>query len=294
MNDEIDTKNSEKIADTPLLRFSVADRLMHIVLDRPPVNATNENGLRLIRDTFNGINNMDDVSAVVVSSSNPKVFCGGADYKMLAGEPIDSFLARESMYAIYECPVPVIVAARGAALGSGAGLLGLADLVIGGPGTRLAHPAIDRGAVGGTKFLSRLLGEQLTRKVLLTGCVITGEEMHAVGAFADYVADDEILEVALAYGETVAAKHPRAIRYLKQSFIETETMGVRDGYRLEQKYMAPLDDIRAELVPGSGKEGLVKARRIPTPARPRTASTKRLVEERHKSDMEPGQSTSGV
>jgi enoyl-CoA hydratase len=238
---------------------------MHVILDRPPVNAVNEDGLRLIRDTFNAVNGMKDVSAIVVSSSNPQVFSAGADFKMLGGdEPIDSFLARESMFAIYECPVPVIVAARGAAIGSGAGLLGLADLVIGGPGTRLSHPAVDRGAVGGTKFLSRLLGEQLTRKILITGCIVTGEEMRAVGAFADYVPDDEILDVALGYGETAAWKHPRVIRFLKQSFIETERLGVRDGYRLEQKYMAPLDDLRAELVPGGGKEGLVKSRRVPT------------------------------
>lgn len=250
--------------DVPLLHFSVTDRLMHIVLDRPPVNAVNEDGQRLIRDTFNGVNTMPEVSAIVVSSSNPKVFCAGADFKMLAGDPIDSYLARESLYAIFECPVPVIIAARGSAMGTGAALMGLADLVIGGPGTRLSHPAIDRGAVGGTQFLSRILGEQLTRKCLITGCVVTGEEMQAVGAFADYVPDDEILEVALAYGATAASKHPRAIRYLKQSFIETERMGVRDGYRLEQKYLALLEDVRAEFVPGSGKEGLIKSRRTPT------------------------------
>ncbi len=258
--------------DKPLLHYTVTDRVMHIVLDRPPVNAINNDGLALLRDTFNGVNDMADVSAVVVSSASEKVFSAGADFKMLVtdigaqyGGANDSLrVARETMYAIHECPVPVIAAARGIAIGVGAALLGLADLVVGGPGTQISLPEVDRGVVAGAKFLNRFVGEPLMRKILITGCVVGGDELNHVGAFADYVPDDEIVEVALAFGETAASKHPMAIRFLKQSFIETQTMNVRDSYRLEQKYTALMNDLRPELVPGGGKTGIVASRRIPT------------------------------
>jgi enoyl-CoA hydratase len=237
---------------------TLEDGVLHLVLSRPPVNAIDTMSWRRLHDCLERIRDDETVRSLVISSDNSKVFCAGQDYNDVRGDDGSAFggpgdrrrAVFEAHAAIYRAHVPTVVAARGAAIGSGACLAGLADLVVGGPGTKMWLPEVDRGIIGGSRFLARLLPEPMMRKMILLGTKVSGEELHRVGALAEYVPDDEVVETALGLGQQLAAKNPVVMRIMKQANVEVEYMPVMDGYSIEQKYSVIVPhSVRQELVP---------------------------------------------
>src|ERR1700722_15080914 len=124
---------------------SVDDGIATILLDRPPMNATTPAVVAEIRDAFLGIPHRKDVNVVIFTAAGEKAFMVGADLKAeLATEsengdaPPDesaSFrtqqqVGQEAMWAVYSCPVPVIGAINGAAIGGGFAFAALCDFVV--------------------------------------------------------------------------------------------------------------------------------------------------------------------
>jgi len=236
--------------------------VLHLCLSRPPVNAINTPTWRRLHDCIGRIYDDPAVRALVITSANPKVFSAGQDFKDVREDDGGAFggpndrrrYVRDALAAIYDAPVPTVVGVRGGAFGSGAVLAALADLVVGGPGTRLTLPEIDRGIIGGSRFLARLVPEPLMRKMILLGGPVTGEDLHRVGSLAEFVPDDQITDVALKLGAKLAAKHPVVMRLMKQANIEVENLGVMEGYSIEQTYSVTVpNSVRDELVPDSSK-----------------------------------------
>jgi enoyl-CoA hydratase len=244
-------------------RPELDDGVLHLRLSRPPVNAINTASWGRLHDCVSRIYDDRDVRSMVVTSDHPKLFCAGQDYKDVGQDDGGAFggpgdrrrIVRNALAAFYACPVPTVVGVRGAAMGSGACLAALADLVVGGPSSAFTLPEIDRGIVGGSRFLARLVPEPLMRKMILLGHPISGEEMHRVGAFAEFVADDEVTDIALSLGKELAGKHPTVMRLMKQSNIEVEHYPVMGGYEVEQKYSVLVPaSVRQELVPKPSDE----------------------------------------
>jgi len=238
---------------------SLDDGVLHLRLANPPVNAINTAMWRRLNATVTDIHEDEAVRAVVITSDSPRLFSAGIDFKELRNDDGGGYggpgdrrtLVRNTLQLYYEAPVPTVVGVRGKAIGAGAVLPALADLVVGGPGTEFTAAEIDRGVIGGSRFFARLLPEPLMRKMMLLGCPIGGEELSHAGAFAEYVDDDDIVDAALELGSRLAQKHPRVMRLMKQAHVEVENMGVMDGYQVEQKYSVIVPEwVRNELVPG--------------------------------------------
>jgi enoyl-CoA hydratase/carnithine racemase len=233
-----------------------ADGVLDLRFANPPVNAVNTAMWLRLRELLRAIRDDGAVRAIVLTSDHPKVFSAGIDFKELrrddggvfAGPGDRRLLVRETLREWYSAPVPIVSGVHGLAIGAGAVLPALSDLVVGGPGTTFTAAEIDRGVVGGSRFFARLVGEPLMRKMLLLGAPATGEELNRAGAFVEYVADDDITKVALETGRRLAEKHPVVMRLMKQAHVEVEHMGVIDGYAVEQKY--------AVIVPGSVRQEL--------------------------------------
>ncbi|TPW16263.1 MAG: enoyl-CoA hydratase [Acidimicrobiaceae bacterium] len=243
-------------------RATLADAVLHIRLANPPVNAINTAMWHWLHATLTAVDDDGAVRSIVITSDTARLFSAGIDFKELRKDDGASFgapgdrrkLVRETLRLLYSVPVPVVVGVRGAAFGAGAVLPALADLVVGGPSTTFTAAEIDRGIVGGSRFFARLVGEPLMRKMMLLGCTVSGADLNRVGAFAEFVADEEIEAVALSLGERLAAKHPVVMRLMKRAHVEVENMGVIEGYSIEQKYSVIVPaSVRDDLVPGPSK-----------------------------------------
>jgi enoyl-CoA hydratase len=234
-------------------RLTVADGIGTVTMDRPPVNAMNRQFYREMRDMFAGFEDREDIRVVILTSGSSRAFLAGADIKARldpAEGPRDGHhttddldhqrLARQAFWAVFDCPVPVIAAVDGPALGAGLAVIACCDIVISSPRGTFGLPEINVGLLGGGSFLLRLVGPARMRQALYTGAPISAAEMLERGAIADVVPADQLAQRAHGLAATIAAKSPVAIRLAKASLNRAEWLPLKDAYQLEQDYTQKL------------------------------------------------------
>jgi enoyl-CoA hydratase len=125
----------------------------------------------------------DSDAVVLLGSTDPRVFCAGADLSL----PIaDRAAVSDLLYECYEHmitrPGPVIAVVGGPAVGGGAQLASAADLRIAGPGARLrwAGPA-GAGLAVGAWILPDLVGRGAALEIGMTGRWVDAAEALALG-----------------------------------------------------------------------------------------------------------------
>ncbi len=69
-----------------VVRYAVAKRVAHVVLDRPPVNALSLDMIRAVIAALRRAAADDAARAVVLSSAVARRFCAGLDLAVLLGK----------------------------------------------------------------------------------------------------------------------------------------------------------------------------------------------------------------
>ena len=150
----------------------------------------------------------DRATPVVLGSTDPRVFCAGADLTIPdAGRASVSDLLYECYEIMITRPGPVIAVVAGPAVGGGAQLAAAADLRIAGPAARLrwTGPA-GRGLAVGAWVLTDLVGRGTAMELALTGRWVESGEALALG-LVNRVEDDPGQAAAAIAGE-LAAQDP--------------------------------------------------------------------------------------
>ena len=150
----------------------------------------------------------DQATPVVLGSTDPRVFCAGADLTIPdAGRATVSDLLYECYEIMITRPGPVIAVVAGPAVGGGAQLAAAADLRIAGPAARLrwTGPA-GRGLAVGAWVLADLVGRGTAMELALTGRWVEAGEALALG-LVNRVEDDPGQAAAAIAGE-LAAQDP--------------------------------------------------------------------------------------
>ena len=110
--------------DYSCLRFATEEHVAQILLDAPPVNCIGEGLLQDLEWLLDTLEHMPQLRAVVIGSTNPKIFCAGADVNQFLSWDAESG-AKMSGWGnrifdrIAALPVPVICAISGGAYGGG-------------------------------------------------------------------------------------------------------------------------------------------------------------------------------
>jgi enoyl-CoA hydratase len=150
----------------------------------------------------------DGDAVVVLGSTDPTVFCAGADLSLPMA---DRAAVSDLLYDCYEHmvtrPGPVIAVVGGPAVGGGAQLASAADLRITGPGARLrwAGPA-GAGLAVGAWILPDLIGRGAALELCMTGRWVDAAEAVALGLV--HRVEDDPDEVAAGLAGTLAAAGP--------------------------------------------------------------------------------------
>jgi enoyl-CoA hydratase len=230
-------------------------RVAIVTLQRPPVNALAGRTIAALRAAFDDLGAARDCSAAILRSGNDRVFCVGADLRDSVqryrpdgratpdgpqNDPrnqVDPGRAvRELFWSIYDCPVPVIAAWNGKAIGAGAALIACCDLVVAADDASIALTEINVGLLGGVRQTQRLVGPFLAKRLFLTGEFAGVQEVYRRGAIETVVPAADLLTTAVGLAEVIAAKSPIAVRLAKESANRVEDLGLKEGYRLEQDY----------------------------------------------------------
>ena len=211
-----------------------------VVLDRPEaMNAVStEMGNAL---TAVGAQLREDLSvrAVVVTSSNEKAFCVGADLKERDGFTDEDLRAqrpgnRLAYRALHDLPVPTIAAVDGHALGGGCEIALACDLIVAGPKASFALPEVSVGVIpggGGTQLLTSRIGWSRAADLIFTARRIDAPEAARLG-LADRVVEDAKWE-ALAMAATIAAHSPVGVRNAKAAMRGGLDLSYDEGLDLE-------------------------------------------------------------
>lgn len=222
-----------------------------VTLDRPPVNAVDATVFKGIRQSFEGLNDDREVRVAIFTAAGDRAFMAGADLKT-AGRRADpgqvpatayvdsGRLAREAMWSVKDCAVPVIGAINGPALGAGVAFAACCDILIASTNATFGTPEINVGLLGASAHLSRMVGRYKAREMFFTGDPVPAAELHRLGTVRAVVERDELVETAMDLAETLAAKSPIALRLAKESMNRVENLPLEDAYRTEQDYTARL------------------------------------------------------
>lgn len=231
---------------TEVVKCEVADHVAVVTMDKPPVNAQDQQFHEEMMSVFDELSDRDDVRVAVLTGAG-KVFSAGADIKARSGGERGpgegwqhSRRARECFHSIMECRKPVIGAINGPALGAGLAVAAACDILVASESAALGLPEIDVGLLGGGRHTMRLFGHSLTRRMMLTGYRVSGAELYRLGIVEACVAPDKLMEAAMALALEIASKSPVAITLAKHALNTIEEMSLRDGYRFEQNMTAEL------------------------------------------------------
>lgn len=230
-----------------LVRLEVEDGVGTIRLDRPPMNAINDQLTRDLAEVTQEAARRQDLGAVVIWGGE-KVFAAGADVKMMAElgpadiRPIIQNL-QEVFNAVEDLPVVAIAAITGYALGGGCELALCADFRFAADDAKIGQPEILLGIIpgsGGTQRLPRLVGPARAKDLIYSGRHVAAEEALAIG-LVDRVAGaekvyQEALEVARGY-----ARGPRvALRAAKTAINWGGRVDLRTGVAIEREVFSGL------------------------------------------------------
>jgi enoyl-CoA hydratase len=209
----------------------VQDGVAMITLNRPEVR----NALNLeMCDELLRITKSIDARLVFVRGNGP-VFCGGADLNERKGKSEEWVRERRmrafAAYAALEAlPMPCVALVHGAAIGSGVEIAAACDFIVATPGTTFRTPEAQRGTVGATQRLPRILGKRLAKDLMFTGRALSAGEALAAGLVARVVED--LHKEATLIGEAILKAPPLALRLAKRTIdrgIELDPKGALEA-----------------------------------------------------------------
>jgi 3-hydroxyacyl-CoA dehydrogenase len=197
---------------------SLRDDVCVIVVDNPPVNAIDQAVVDGLAAAFDRAAAAPALRAVVLMGAG-RTFIAGADIRALedlawgtgAGAPdLHALLGR-----IEDCPLPVVVAMHGTALGGGLELAMAGHYRLATPDAKLGQPEVNLGIIPGaegTQRLPRLVGIEQAIAMCVSGKPITAAEALGLG-LVDQIVEGDLAEGAVAFAREAAARggpHPRS------------------------------------------------------------------------------------
>jgi enoyl-CoA hydratase len=219
-----------------------------IRVQRPEArNALNMKVREALSQAFAALGADDGVRCIVLTGTD-KFFVAGADLREMAELTGGDHLRRrtEALWRpIAQCPKPMIAAVNGYALGGGCELAMHCDIIVAGESAQFGQPEVRVGIMpgaGGTQRLPRAVGKFKAMRMLLTGRPVSAREADAMGLVSEVVADDKVLEHALALAQEIAALPALAVRQIKEAVLAGQDMALDAAVALERKAFQLLFD----------------------------------------------------
>jgi methylglutaconyl-CoA hydratase len=226
---------------TSLLRVERSgpnDAVARVTLSRPDVhNAFNGALIADLRQAFTALARQGpmDLRVVVLVGDGPS-FSAGADIDWMraamqldveANEQ-DAMAMADALEAIDTCPVPVVARVHGAALGGGAGLCAVSDLVIAEAGTKFGFTETRLGILPAviSPFVVARIGETHARALFPGGRRFDAFRAQRIGLVHEVVEGAEALDEAVANAVAdILAAGPTAARAAKAIVREVRGLG---------------------------------------------------------------------
>lgn len=226
---------------TDLLRVERSgpnDAVARVTLTRPDVhNAFNASLIAELRGAVAALarEGPTELRAVVLAGAGA-TFCAGADIDWMRaatqldveGNEHDAMAMADMLETIDTCPVPVIARVQGGALGGGAGLCAVADLVIAEAGAKFGFTETRLGILPAviSPFVVARIGETHARALFPGGRRFDAVRAQRIGLVHEVVEGLDALDAAVEGAVAdVLASGPTAVRAAKAIVREVRGLG---------------------------------------------------------------------
>jgi methylglutaconyl-CoA hydratase len=198
----------------------------HMTLNRPEVrNAFNADMIGEIADWAAQIAASSSKLRAVVMSGAGKTFCAGGDAAWMAQtvsysdeENVRDARALAGMFrAINSLPVPVVGRVHGAAMGGGAGLAAVCDIVVAAEDATFGFTEVKLGLIPAVVsfFVLQKIGQSAARELFLTGARFPAARAKEIGLFHAVVPAADLDATVAGYLGELATGGPEAIAAAK-------------------------------------------------------------------------------
>jgi enoyl-CoA hydratase len=200
-------------------------RLLTITLNRPDaLNAVDRQMHEDLAEVF-AFAAIDDGSDVVVLTGAGRAFSAGGDLAHLAETAAhpelfdrDAVRAKRIVYAMLDLEKPLICRLNGHAVGLGATLALLCDVVFAADGAKIGDPHVNVGLVagdGGAIVWPHRIGFARAKEYLMTGDLIPAKKAVELGLINHCVPADELDGAVDAFCQRLLRGSTNAIRWTK-------------------------------------------------------------------------------
>ena len=189
------------------------DRLT-LTLSRP--QQANALGPALVEALIDVLETVQDVRLCVLRGEG-RHFCAGFDLSDLAalsdGDLLWRFLRIEHLLQlVHHAPFPIVAMAQGQVVGAGADLFAASWRRVAAPGAKFRMPGWNFELALGTRRLTRLVGRDAARDLLIDTKVMSAEEAAACGLASEIAEPDDWPGLIEASFRRASALTPRALR----------------------------------------------------------------------------------
>ena len=236
------------MSDWETVRLEQDDGVVTLTVDRPDrLNALNVETLEALDEALDEAAD-GDVGALVLTGAGEDAFVAGADISYMQ----DLSTPEAQAYAelghrvtdkIERFPVPVIAAVNGYAFGGGCELALAADLRVASEDAVLGQTEIDLGIIpgwGGTQRLSRLVGDEIARRLVFFGERVDAQDANEHGLVGEVVASDQLDDHVAELAAELAAKPTYALSAAKEALNQVHETTQEAGLRYERRLWSGL------------------------------------------------------
>ncbi len=234
--------SEERFGEHVLVRRDADGHVAELVLDRPKaMNAVSTDLARAITAACSSLGVDPEVRVVVLTSSNDRAFCVGADLKERNSfTDTDLRLQRPTTRAAYtsvlDLPVPAIAAVNGFALGGGFELALSCDVIVADSTAVVGLPEVSVGVIpggGGTQLLPRRVGAARAAELIFSARRVEAAEARELGLVDVLVEEGRAREEALTLATRMAANSPLGLRAAKKALRLGQGLDIRAGLEVE-------------------------------------------------------------
>jgi methylglutaconyl-CoA hydratase len=231
-----------------------------VTLNRPAVrNALNEHAIRELTWWAESAGK-DPELRVAVLSGEGSVFCAGADVTWMSRiigfsqqENIEDAMELGRMFmALDRLPIPLIGHVHGAALGGGAGLCAVCDIVVAAEDAVFGFTEVKLGIIPAviSPFVLVKIGRSAARELFLTGARFSATRARDIGLVHAVVPTATIDATVAGYVNELLTSAPEAIAAVKVLIPEVGRRGPGEAIALTAEAIA------RRRVSAEGQEGL--------------------------------------
>ncbi len=208
------------------IRVEKEERLATVTLNRPDsLNAVNPGLHRELEQIWLDLADDDEVNAIVLTGAG-RAFCAGGDVKGMSSGQLTGAGSRSNLAAhgrrivqnMLEVEQPIIGAINGDAVGLGATIALLTDVIVASEKARFGDTHVRVGIVagdGGAVIWPLLIGPARAKEFLMRGNLVNGAEAARMGLVNYAVAPEQVMAKAREIARELADGATLAIRWTK-------------------------------------------------------------------------------